>query len=209
MEILHRHTKKVLFSRNGISSMDTLVWLVNQAATSLSGADLSGADLSGENLSGMDLSGADFSGSDLSDVSATSANFSGADFTRTNILGADFRGAYLSGVNLREAKVEEIKQDMFQVLAMAPNEVANLKKAVIEGRIDGSTYQGDCACLNGTLSKSEEKEVVQYLFSLRDASRPIEKFFLGINIDDTPKNNPISELVLEWIEEFEQQGNKE
>ena len=69
IEILHRHTRAVLFS----SPADTIAGAVQEAIKTradLRGAYLGGADLGGADLGGADLSGANLRGADLSGVLA-------------------------------------------------------------------------------------------------------------------------------------------
>ncbi len=153
-------------------------------------ADLEGADLEGANLRGAQLQGADLRGAELQ----------GADLQGVNLQGANLQRADLEGANLRGANLEPIKKDLFDVLLRAIPEIPLLKQAIIKGKIKGSTYEGECACLCGTIEKSGrfgEK------CDMRDNLRPIERFFLAINVGDTPKNSQFSKLALEWIEEFE------
>ena len=72
IEILHRHTRAVLFS----STADTIAGAVQEAIKTR--ADLSGADLGGADLGG--------------------ANLRGANLVWANLARADLRGADLSGV---------------------------------------------------------------------------------------------------------------
>ena len=86
------------------------------------------------------------------------------------------------------------------MLLRAPNEVEGLLGALREGRVDGSTYTGPCACLVGTIAnlRGVDVETIDY----RNPHRPIERFFLSINRGDTPDTNPVSRIVVEWVEEF-------
>ena len=80
--------------------------------------------------------------------------------------------------------------------------MVGLRAAIAEGRIDGSTYEGDCACLVGTLANVRH---VRYdaIPSLRpNSSRPIERFFLAIRKGDTPETSTFSRLALEWTDEW-------
>ncbi len=138
------------------------------------------------------------------------ADLSGADLRSANLRGADLRSADLSGADLRGADLTPIKNDLFIVLLYSIPEIQFLKKNIIEGKIDGSTYDGACACLSGTLANGAKQhhgpkqgEVIKSIMSCRDANRPIERFFLGIGKGDTPENNQFAKLALEWIEEFE------
>jgi len=184
----------------------------------LRGADLRGADLRGAylrdaDLTGADLTGADLRGADLRDADLRDADLRDADLTGADLRGADLKGAYLRdadltgadlrGAYLRGAYLREIKHDLFALLLNAKSEIGNLKKSIIDGKVDGSTYEGECACLCGTLEKTENAEVKKRVYDLRDSGRPIERFFLGIKPGDTPETNSVSKIVLEWIEEFE------
>ena len=55
-----------------------------------------------------------------------------------------------AGENLRG-----IKADLIAEILKLPNELEFLRSALIEGRVDGSTYTGDCACLAGTLAHAK------------------------------------------------------
>lgn len=99
---------------------------------------------------------------------------------------------------------------MFVVLLHAIPEIKFLKQNIIDGKIDGSTYEGACACLSGTLYNGakitdgpQEEKVIKTIMDCRNSNRPIERFFLAINEEDTPETSQFSKLALEWIEEFE------
>jgi uncharacterized protein YjbI with pentapeptide repeats len=189
IEIKNRWTGKILFeySKENNTLLETLLEAIKSGAN-LSGANLSGANLSGANLSGANLSDANLSGADLSD-----ADLSGADLSDADLSDADLSGADLS----------EIKKDYFDVLLRAIPEIPNFKKALLDGKIDGSTYSGECACLCGTLMKSPVVEISCRIDKIKDSSRPIERFFLCIKPGMTPENSQHSKLALEWLEEFE------
>jgi len=160
----------------------------------LSYANLRDADLGGVNLRGADLSYADLSYANLSYVNLRDADLGGVNLGDVNLRGANFRGA-----NLRGANLDPIKRDMFDVLLRAIPEIPLLEKAILGGKIEGTTYEGECACLCGTIEKSKRFEGK---CDMRDGSRPIERFFLGISAGDTPENNQFSKLSYEWIQEF-------
>jgi Pentapeptide repeats (8 copies) len=169
----------------------------NLSWANLSWANLSGANLSGANLSRADLSGADLSGADLSGANLSWANLSGADLSGANLSGAD-----LSGADLRSAGLTLIRDDLWAVLSSAPNEVAGLLAALREGRVDGSTYVGACACLVGTLANVRHCEVYAIPGLTPNSARPIERFFCGIRPGDTPETNAVSKLAAEWTEDW-------
>jgi hypothetical protein len=161
---------------------------------SLSGASLSGASLSGANLSGANLSGANLSGANLGYANLSYANLSGA-----SLRGASLSGANLSGANLSGANLSEIKDDLFKVLSTFPGEVHALVTALKNGRVDGSVYSGECACLIGTIANAKK---CGYTLLNPDSNRPIERFLLAIRKGDTPGTNQVSKIALEWVEEW-------
>ncbi|AGZ32548.1 pentapeptide repeat-containing protein [Burkholderia pseudomallei] len=167
----------------------------------LRGADLSVANLSGANLSGADLSDADLSGANLSGAYLSYANLSGANLSDANLSGANLRGADLSGADLSGAYLLPIKADFIEVISQAPREVPALIEALKVGRVDGSTYSGECACLVGTIANARGIDVGSSEFGIpKDSSRPVERFFMAIRKGDTPETNAASKLALEWAE---------
>ncbi|WP_412021509.1 pentapeptide repeat-containing protein [Burkholderia cepacia] len=210
IEILNRWTLKVIFECEA-DSMKVAVELACKQGTYLSGADLSGADLSGAdlsdaNLSGADLSGANLSGADLSGANLSGADLSGANLSDANLSDANLRGANLRGANLRGAYLSDayllpIKADFIEVISQAPREVPALIDALKAGRVDGSTYSGECACLVGTIANARGIDVDSAELGIpKDPSRPVERFFMAIRKGDTPETNPASKLALEWAE---------
>jgi hypothetical protein len=177
----------------------------NLSWANLSEADLSKADLSKANLSKANLSGANLSWANLSEADLSKADLSKADLSKANLSKAN-----LSGANLSWADLSVIKADFFYVLLNAKKEVGFLKQAVIDGKIDGSTYSGECRCLSGTVEKSaiihngqDQEKNVKRILDCRASTRPAERFFLAIRPNDTPENNQASKIVLGWIEQFE------
>jgi hypothetical protein len=185
-EIKHRFTGSVLFS------LECDSWKVCVEAAVKSGANLRGANLSDANLRGANLSGAN-----LRDAYLRGANLSDA-----NLSGANLRGADLRDANLRGADLQPVRDDIWAVLSSAPAEVPAVIEALKAGRVDGSTYTGECACLVGTIGKARGSSVDD-LGSLKpNSSRPAERFFMGIRSGDTPETNQFSKLALEWCEEW-------
>lgn len=166
----------------------------------LHGADLSGADLfrsylHGANLDGADLSDANLDGADLSGVNLSRANLSRANLTCANLNGVD-----LTDANLKDSNLSRIKADYFDVIEWAlHDEVIGLRAALVEGRVAGTVYEGDCACLVGTIARIRG---VSYTELWPRAGRPIEKFFLAIEKGDTPATSQFSALAVEWLDEF-------
>ncbi|WP_322038222.1 pentapeptide repeat-containing protein [Burkholderia cenocepacia] len=215
IEILNRWTLKVIFECEA-DSMKVAVELAIKQRTYLrdaylSDADLRGADLRDADLRGADLSGADLRGAylrdaDLSDAYLRDAYLSDADLRGADLRGADLRGADLSGADLRGAYLRDadllpIKADFIEVISQAPREVPALIDALKAGRVDGSTYSGECACLVGTIANARGIDVDSAELGIpKDSSRPVERFFMAIRKGDTPETNAASKLALEWAE---------
>jgi hypothetical protein len=107
-----------------------------------------------------------------------------------------------------------VKADFLSVVSKLPGEVPYLRLALIEGRIDGSVYYGECACLKGTLAGKAAGPLFNHIDSpsafialaygikCNIAESQAEQFFWHIQEGDTPATNPYSAVVLEWLDEF-------
>ena len=137
-------------------------------------------------------------GAFLSDANLRDANLRDANLRDANLSGADLSGANLSGANL-----SSFKTDFFDVLLRATKEVAGLRAALVAGRVDGSTYKGECACLVGTIARVRNVEFNALGNGIKpDSGRPAEQWFISIRKGDTPETNQISAITVEWIDEF-------
>ncbi|OAS19283.1 pentapeptide repeat-containing protein [Paenibacillus oryzisoli] len=167
-------------------------------------ANLSYANLSYANLSDANLSDANLSYANLSDANLSDANLSDANLSYANLSYANLSGANLSGANLRRAK-----EDVLKIISITPNEIPGLLDALKNGRVDGSVYEGECACLVGTIANVRKCNYTELKGIEPDSRRPAERLFLAIKRGDTPENNPISKLVVEWIEEWQAENDEE
>ena len=111
-------------------------------------------------------------------------------------------GSNLSGSDLSGSDLQPIRDDIWAVLSSAPAEVEGLRLALIEGRVNGSTYTGECACLVGTIANVRGCGIEKLPLLRQNSRRPAERFFLGIAKGDTPSNNPVSKMVLEWVDQW-------
>ena len=185
----------VLWSGEAVSLRGALEMAAARRAN-LTGADLTDANLRGANLTDANLRGANLTGADLTDANLTGANLTDANLTDANLTGANLTGADLAGADL-----DPIRDDLFAVLSAAPTEVKALITALKAGRVDGSTYEGGCACLIGTIANARGCEYTELGPILRaNSARPIERFFLAIKKGDTPDTNDQCRLVLAWSE---------
>ena len=169
-------------------------------------ANLSGANFTGAILTRADLSGADLSGANFTGAILTRADLSGADLTRANFTGADLTRANLSGANLYQANLYQanlnpIKHDLWAILNYHPHEVAGVQAALREGRTDGALYEGECACLIGTIANIRRCSYKSLLVA-PDSDRPAERWFFAITRGDTPETSPIAKITDEWITEW-------
>ena len=136
------------------------------------------------------------------------ANLRGADLRDANLRGADLSSANLRGANLRyadlsDADLRSVKADFWAILTTARKEIPGLITAMREGRIDGSTYSGECACLVGTIANVRH---VSADTLEQDSRRPAEQWFLMINKGDKPGDDSgggfALQKALEWAEEY-------
>src|SRR3990167_7317335 len=123
----------------------------------------------------------------------------GANLERAYLKGANLRGAYLEGADLGGTKA-----DIFKVLDLAPKEVPGLRQALIDGRIDGSVYSGECACLIGTLANVRQCNYQDMGALKPQSSRPSEKWFLMFRPgkNHTPERHGGAKITLGWIDEW-------
>jgi uncharacterized protein YjbI with pentapeptide repeats len=149
------------------------------------------------NLQGAHLQGANLRGADLRD-----ADLQGADLRDANLRGADLRDADLQAAILRDVNLIPIRDDFWAVLAAAPAEILGLRQALLDGKIDGSTYTGSCACLVGTLAKVRGCAIDGLPFVKPNSGRLSEQWFLQLHPGDTPATSDVATLTLEWLDTF-------
>jgi hypothetical protein len=139
---------------------------------------------------------------DLTGAVLTRADLTGADLTGAVLTRADLTGAVLTRADLTDAVLTPIRDDLWAVLSAAPGEVAGLRQALLDGQVDGSTYEGECSCLVGTLAHARGVNYDAIPGLAPNSFRPAERFFMGINKGDTPDSNSAAKLALEWIDDW-------
>jgi len=189
----------------------------NLGGANLRGANLRGANLGGANLGGANLRGANLGGANLRDANLGDANLGDADLGDANLGGADLRGANLGGANLRganlgganlgdanlgDADLGGFKHDIWAILLHAPHEIQGLVDSINAGKINGSVYEGECACLLGTIANVKGVRHTEIPGLVPDSRRPAEIWFLQFKKGQTPENYSPLKLTLDWIEEF-------
>ena len=177
IEIKYRYTNNVLFACEAENMRAAVIQALDKDA-----------NLTGANLTGVDLTGVDL----------RNANLTGANLRNANLTSVDLRNANLTGADL-----QTFKTDFFDTLLRAPKEIEGLRKALVEGRVNGSLYEGVCACLKGTIANIRQcyhEELGAGIVC--DSSLPAEQWFAMIKEGDTPETNQASRLSVEWIDEF-------
>ena len=207
IDIKHRWTNSVLCSFEATNIKDAVQQAVKSSAdlrdANLSSADLVGADLSSADLVGADLRSANLRSADLRDADLRSADLSSANLRSANLSSANLSGTDLSNANLSSANLRAFKSDFFDVLLRAPKEIAGLRRHLINGEVDGSCYEGECACLLGTIANVRYCSYQEIGNGISpDNSRPAEQWFMSIKKGDTPENNNVSKITIEWLDEF-------
>jgi len=189
---------KILYSAEADSLKDCVEMAVKSCAdlsyADLRSADLRSADLRYAVLRSANLRFADLRYANLSSAVLRSANLRSADLSYANLSSAD-----LSSADLRSANLSDTRKDFLAVLFPLKNEVAEFYKHLLDGRIDGSKYEGECACLKGTFANIKKCD---YKTLNPDDKSSSEILFLAIKEGDTPETNPVSAIVKEWTLEF-------
>lgn len=108
----------------------------------------------------------------------------------------------LDRASLNGASLDSIRDDLWAVLSASPKEVAGLRNSIVKGKIDGSTYEGECACLVGTLANERRCNYESIPGLKPNSSRPAEVWFFNIRTGDTPTTNKFSGMALQWIDEW-------
>lgn len=174
---------------------------------SLRNANLDYLDLSCRVLARADFEDASINGTNFAGSDISNSSFRGCDFKDTIIKYADFTGVDLCNAEiplkvLRQANLTSIRDDIWAVLCASPHEAYAIREALMEGRVDGWAYTGECACLIGTIANARHCDFEEIPGLIPDSYRPAESFFYAIKPGDTPRNSPFAKLVIEWIDQW-------
>jgi uncharacterized protein YjbI with pentapeptide repeats len=111
----------------------------------------------------------------------------------------------LSGANLSGANLRSFKADFWMTLTHSRSEVLGLIQALRDGRVDGSQYTGECACLVGTLANLRHADVSD-AFPDKSSENPAEQWFLMISKGDKPTDDTgggfANAQAIEWALEY-------
>ena len=170
----------------------------------LSSADLSYADLRSANLRSADLRSANLSYAnlryaDLSYANLSYADLSSADLSSANLSYADLRYAQ----NLPQSFINQCSRDMLFIFQSLSSELPFLRYKLVKGEVDGTQYEGDCACLIGTLANGDGglKKVCEVIpYYDKGLHNFGEQWFWNIKKGDTPENNDFAKHALLLID---------
>jgi Pentapeptide repeats (8 copies) len=154
-------------------------------STKLPGADLTEADLSGVRLSGVSLA----------DATLDRAKLAGADLPGADLTGASLAGIDWTGVDVAQANWAAAREQMHALLTgyALPSEPVVLLDALRKGIVNADRT------ILGTLAgwRKQPLPVDPLKF------HAIERMCTGIAKDDTSETNPLSALLVTWIEEWQ------
>jgi hypothetical protein len=98
---------------------------------------------------------------------------------------------------------EEARADLFRVLRLNREHIPFLLEALEAGRVDGSKYHKECACVYGTLRNARGLRTVCDVPGFEMGLTPIERWALDIKPGHTPDNSETVRQTVQWIREFE------
>lgn len=150
------------------------------AEISLNDAELNDAELNYAKLNDAELNGVKLNGAELD--------------------GAELNRAELNGAELNGAELNHVRDDLWAVLSAAFTEALGVRDALVRGHVNGSVYEGECACLIGTIANLQGRRYTDMPNLRPNASRPIELFFFNIKKGDTPDNSSVVKIAVEWID---------
>ena len=140
---------------------------------------------------------------DLSYADLSSANLRYADLRYANLRSADLRSADLSyAKNIPQAYINQCSRDMLFIFQSLKRELPFLRDKLVKGEIDGTQYEGDCACLIGTLANADggvDKVCQTIPFYDKGLHNFGEQWFFQIRKGDTPENNQFAKHALDLI----------
>lgn len=91
---------------------------------------------------------------------------------------------------------------MWAVLSAAPREAQAVLDALRAGKVDGSVYAGECACLVGTIAQARDCAVYELDALQPNSSRPAEVWFTQIAPGHTPETHQPTKLAAEWVAQW-------
>jgi hypothetical protein len=106
--------------------------------------------------------------------------------------------------NLPTNFINQCSRDILFILNCLKSEVPALKEKLLAGEVDGTQYEGECACLVGSLAKTKgsvDKVCAAIPFYEKGTHNMGETFFLNIHEGDKPETNWFSKHALRLCNE--------
>ena len=141
-------------------------------------------------------------GARLDGARLVGARLDGASLVGASLVGARLDGARLDGASLDERQLSIWRDDIWAVLSSAPHEAQAVLDALRAGRVDGSTYSGECACLVGTIAKARHCDFHALGVLQPDSRRPAEQWFMQVRPGQTPQNHKPAAQAAQWVAEW-------
>jgi hypothetical protein len=176
--------------------------------SSFDGSSFVGSSFVGSSFVGSSFVGSSFDDSSFDGSSFVGSSFDGSSFVGSSFVGSSFDGSSFVGSSFVGSSFDDssfdgecdAKADFIEVISRARLEIPAMVKALREGRVNGSTYEGECACLVGTLENAGATGLPH------DSERPIERWFMMISEGDKPgDSSPGGYAIgkaLEWALEY-------
>ena len=143
----------------------------------------------------------------LQDAVLQGAVLRGAVLRGADLRDADLRGAVLRGVDfdkLPQDYINQCSRDMLFIFQCLKSELPAFRDKLIAGKINGSQYQGECACLVGTMANLKNTDVDKVCSAIpfyeKGTHNMGESWFLAIKKGDTPENSGFSKHVLALVD---------
>jgi uncharacterized protein YjbI with pentapeptide repeats len=124
------------------------------------------------------------------------STFDNSTFDNSTFYKSTARSAVESGA------LDSIKMDFFGRMLLAQHEIPALRQAIVDGKVSGSSYEGECCCFVGTVAKIAGCHYNSLPRLKPDSNSDTEKWFYGIQKGYTPENNEIARITVAWIDEF-------
>ncbi len=209
---------------------NTIKETVTELLKAKKGEWIKSADLSDMDLSGIDFSNSQFDNSQFYNSKFYNSKFDNSQFDNSQFYNSQFDNSKFYNSQFYNSKFDNsqfynsqfdsktfdnirksnqlhmfnsYKADFWMILLTRKAEIAGLKEALKNGIVNGSSYEGRCSCLVGTIANVAGCDYKSIPNLKPDAGRPAERWFFMIKEGDTPETSEVVKLTMEWIEEFE------
>ena len=172
------------------------------------GSEFNGSEFNRSKFNQSKFNQSEFNQSEFNRSEFNRSKFNQSKFNQSNFNQSEFNDSELDDITFNSLKnlitTERTKIDFFGRMLILKNEVKYLKEKLISGEIDGTSYDGYCACFIGTCANNKKIKYNEITGIKLDAYSPTEIWFFQIKKGDNPENSKFAKLTLDWIEEFEE-----